>query len=426
MRTAIIGTILALTGCVVTTPPRAEADLFLGQHIFYASSWPSVQTGYFDGVRVWSGTSQSATWRDIEPSSGNFNFSVLDQHVAQAQAHNMTLMYTLGQAPAWASARPEESANMGLGAAAEPGDMSLWTRYVTTVATRYRGQISAYEIMNEPRIPEAIKPYSPGFFSGSTDSLVRMTQLAHDAIKAVDPAAKVVCPPMDGGDLGVKRLEYFLSHGGGQYCDAIGFHFYLKTQTVAEFNTLLASVKAAMARQGVANLPLWDTEIGVLVQQSGTNVVPRNASGILSTVLDERDAAALMLKIVLASQVGGIARTYWFAHDSSSMGSTQPNKTIGALNLLGVGYIQAKAWLNDKQPQNCTIGDQSTDCTLLKNNVAAARISWGNTLSAVQLRQAGVRELWLLNGQHLPMASMDDGSLATLSRNFTDPVYLAL
>ncbi|KAF0815394.1 hypothetical protein IGB42_00475 [Andreprevotia sp. IGB-42] len=426
MKIATLAAILALGGCLGTTSPRAKADLFLGQHIFYASSWQPVEAGYFDGVRIWSGASQSVTWKDIEPTSGNFNFSLLDQHVANAKSRNMDVLYTLGQAPGWASARPAEQANMGKGAAAEPSDMSFWSRYVGTVAARYRGKISAYEVMNEPRIPEAILPYSPGFFSGSTDQLVHMTQLARDAIKAEDPNALVVCPPMDGGDLGVKRLDYFLSHGGGQYCDAIGFHFYLKTQTVAEFNTLLAGVRSAMVRNGVGNLPIWDTEIGVLVAQSGTNVVPRSPSGALSTVLDEKDAAALMLKLVLASQVGGIARTYWFAHDSSSMGSTQPNKTVGALNQLGVAYIQAKEWLNDKQPLNCSINDGSTDCTLVSGNTPVARVSWSKTLTVTSLQQAGVQAVWLLNGERQNLAGMSNATLATLTRNFADPVYLVL
>ena len=404
----------------------AHAEVFLGQHVFYTGDWASIKQGDFDGVRIWSGSTQSVTWKDIEPASGSFDFSRLDQHVASARARHMDVIYTLGQTPIWASARPAEMGNMGLGAAAEPNDMALWTRYVTAVVSRYKGKVSAYEILNEPRIPEAIKPYSPGFFSGSTEKLIEMTQLARTAVKSVDPAATIVCSPMDGGDLGVKRLDYILGKGAGQHCDVIGFHFYLKTETVAEFNDLLAQIRQVLAKYKLSALPIWNTEIGVLVKQSGNNVVPRAPSGALSTVHDERDAAAFMTKIVLASEVGGIARTYWFAHDSSSMGSTLPNKTAGGLNGLGIAYTQVKTWFSGKSPAPCNPSDAHADCSLRAGGKTVARVSWGKPWTVAALQDAGVKATWTLAGQRSNVADLTDATLAALTRNFADPVYLAL
>lgn len=403
-----------------TDPP-----VFLGQHLFYLSSYNAIPPSMFDGVRLWA--TEGTTWRDLQPTSGPFNFSRLDMHIDSALARKMDVLYTLGQTPRWASARPDEPGNMGEGAAAEPKSMDDWAAYVRAVATRYKGKVRAYEVMNEPRIPEAIRPYSPGFFSGTTDKLVQMTKIVHEIVKAEDPMARVICPPMDGAKLGVKRLDYFLSRGGGAYCDVLAFHFYLSTQTVAEMNSLISDLKSIRHKHGLDDLPIWDTEIGMLVAQSGNNVKAREeATGAFSRTFDEKDASSLMLKLILASRLGGIERTYWFAHDSSFMGSTLPNKNDGKLNMLGVGYAQAKFWLSGKQVMNCPVTDEQADCKLLVGSQTAGRIVWGKQLTVQSLMDGNVKTVCFLNGEKYSVDILTDDKLSELTRKYIDPVYLVI
>jgi len=401
----------------------ANSTFFFGQHVFYPDSYRTIPQQEFDGIRIWG--NPKTLWRDIEPERGVYDFSTLDQHVSLATERGMDVMYTLGQTPQWAAARPDEKGNFGLGAASEPRTMSDWTDYVSAVAKRYRGRISAYEVMNEPRIGEAIKMFSPGFFSGTTDQLVQMTNLAAQAIHAADPKALVVCPAMDGSDVGVRRLDYFLSHGGGSSCDVIGFHFYLKTGSINEFNSLLYHIRQLLMRNNLQNKPIWDTEIGVLVQSSGNQV----HSGLLgmNKVYGDADAAALMLKVQVASSNGGVARTYWFAHDSSSMGSTFPNKKQGQLNGLGIAYVTAHGWFrNGRKIRGCAMTEGQANCMLYQGNTLVGRVLWGQPLTADVLSGGAVMDkVHLLSGKTVSLSEVSADELRGMTRNYQDPVFVS-
>jgi hypothetical protein len=414
---------LSAVCCLLIISVPGKAAVFFGQHVFYPATFSHLNGNPFDGIRLWD--SAGTMWRDIEPATGQYDFSRMDAYVTDASAHQLDMIYTLGQTPRWASARPDEVGNTGLGAAAEPVNMDNWSDYVKTVASRYRGKISAYEVMNEPRIPEAIAPYSPGFFSGSTAALIDMTRRTRAALNLVAPEAKVVCPAMDGQQQGVKRLQYFLSHGGGDACDVIGFHFYLQTQTVSEFQGLLAEVRAVMQQNGQGGKPLWDTEIGMKVAQSGYNLAA-TPSGPGGPIYTDQDAGRRMVKLLLASFSGGVARTYWFAYDSSSMGATLANKTLEQLNVLGVDYQSLKSWLAGSQLGSCLVSDAIGNCTLVRNGQPIGCIVWGMPYTSATLAQAHIRQLSLLNGSHLSVTSLSaTQTLAQLTQQFQDPMLLS-
>ncbi|TDR77815.1 endo-1,4-beta-xylanase [Paludibacterium purpuratum] len=400
----------------------ADGDPFLGQHLLYLSSYAHIEAKAFDGVRIWGNA--GTIWRDIEPVRGQFDFSRMDGLVAAAGARKLDVIHTLGQTPFWASSRPWEIGNMGFGAAAPPKNMNDWSDYVSQVVNRYRDRIGAYEVMNEPRVPEVVRAISPGFYSGSTAQLVEMTLRVQEAVRKNAPAAKVICPAMDG-ETGPARLQYFLALGGGKYCDVIGFHFYLAHQSVADYRSLLGRVRAAMKQNGIGDKPIWDTETGMMVAQSGYNVRPREPTGPLSVVYGDTEAARHMAKQVLAALQGGVARTYWFAHDSSSMGSTLPDKNTGELNALGVAYRTLRTWLGGTTLGVCTVGDALGDCSLMRGQQRYARIVWGEHDSRTSLMAGKVRRLALLDGSMRNVADLtSDDQPDTLSNHFQDPMLL--
>lgn len=401
-----------------------QVTFVLGQHVFYSDSYKNIKSDYFGAVRIWSGAAQ-ARWRDINRSKGVFEFSELDKHVETSVALGMDVMYTLGQTPEWASVRPTESGFGGMGAAAEPADLNDWYAYVHGVVNRYKGRITAYEVMNEPRIPEAIKSISPGFFSGSTASLIEMTKVVKYVVNRYDPGSKVVCPAFDGADVGLKRMEYFLQAGGGYYCDVFAFHFYLKNETIDEYVSLVNSVNALKKRYGFNAKPLWNTEMGVVVAQSGVNVTARASTGPLSVIFDEQDAAAFAAKVAVTSGYLGVDRVYWFAHDSSSMGSTYSNKSLGKLNDLGLAYKNVWGWLNGNFVSACSISQESGDCSV---SDTAGRIlggiAWGDNFIRARVA-SGYRELRLLDGRAFAAGALSFSQLAYQTRRFKDPVYFA-
>ena len=53
-----------------------------------------------------------------------------------------------------------------------------------------------------------------------------------------------------------------MSHGGGQYVDVIGYHFYDAPHPPEDMVPLIQKVEQLMAENGAGNKPLWNTETG--------------------------------------------------------------------------------------------------------------------------------------------------------------------
>lgn len=349
-----------------------SADSF-GMHIFYLgieTNWPSVP---FGSLRLWD--SKGTRWDQIEPKRGEWDFSRLDYLVAEAEKKSVELILTLGQSPEWASARPYEPSVYGLGRSAEPANESYWVDYVSKVAGRYKGRIKYYEIWNEPRFPELQKWINGGFFSGSVKSMVSLTKSASIAIKKADPSAKILSPAFDGGAVGIKKLDLFLSEGGGNYIDVVSFHFYRVDGVEPEGTVeLIREAKNTMRKHGFSSMPLWNTETGVKIRESGENVVPRGA-GVLSVVLPEEKAGAYLARTYILDLAAGIDRVYWFAWDSYSMGLLGkgfPRKP----NLTAAAYQNVQGWLLGTKVERCNKDSEDIwICTLNKDN-GRSYIAW--------------------------------------------------
>jgi len=411
-----------LTGSWVhaNTLPQGNEKVFIGQHFLYNRTFNGLQGEPFNGLRIWG--AEGTAWFEIEPEKGKFDFHRFDSHVAEAKSRGFDVIHTLGQTPRWASARPDEKGNFGPGSAAEPADMADWSQYIRTVATRFKGRISAYEVMNEPRIAEAVKPWSPGFFSGSAAKLAELTKIAAFEIKKADPAAKVVCPAMDGVD-GLKRLDYFLGTGAGNYCDVIGYHYYLRSHTIKELRYLIAETHRIKARHNLAHVPIWDTETGVLVAESGYNLKPKSTNGPLSRVFTSDDAARLAAQVLVVSHILGVQRTYWFAHDSSSMGSTDKNKRLNKLNQFGQSLATLKNWLSGRRLSDCVETERDVFCEVYDQNYKVGAISWGLSREASQWLKAGYSRVEELNGQPADLESSAPTALIPSRAN--DVIFLA-
>lgn len=385
--------------------PGAERPVFLGQHIIYAHSFDILQADLFDGLRIWN--AEGTTWANVERVHGRFDFDQFDKHVRGAKGLRLDLMYTLGQTPQWASSRPQESGEVGMGAAAEPKDLADWARYVRAVATRYKGKITAYEVMNEPRIPEAFKMVSPGFFSGSASMLAKMTIIAAAEIRNVDPAAKVVCPAMTGGKHGLKRLDVFLNTGAGKYCDVIGFHYYLSSFGLPELRELILETHRIKARHGLAKVPIWNTETGFLIAEAGYDLKPKESAGPASRQFQSMEAARLAAKILVLSHVLGVERTYWFAHDTSWMGSTVADKRTNRLNNFGEALKVLKQWLSGHYLRDCAESATAMECGAYDQHKQAGKVVWGKGKLPSTWTREGYSKVEFLDGNSRMLRDLD-------------------
>lgn len=339
---------------------------YFGMHFFYTAAdmrWPGEKPTLLPesvgSWRLWD--AYGTEWRYLEPEKGVWQFGYLDRYVAQAQAKGVDLLLTLGQTPRWASVRPNEPTSSGFGNAAEPLDMKDWTDYVRSVATRYSGKIKYYEIWNEPKFSEIERPLNEkglaGFYSGTASKMVEMTRIAAQVIHEIDPQAKVVSPSIVGHYQGLKRLEAFLNAGGGDAVDIVGFHFYfVDTISPEALPPFVQRVRLVMARHGIAQKSLWNTESGLIIQgPNRTLVAPleEGGKGVLGVVLNDKIAGDLVARYLILGASSGLERYFWFAWDSGSMGFLNGPKPR-TLNKAATAYATTSRWLAGAKLGPCT------------------------------------------------------------------------
>jgi hypothetical protein len=339
----VIAALLASTlAADLQTPKAVIPDSYFGLHIHHLASpdptpWPNIPVPQW---RLWDAL---VTWPDLEPNKGQWQFEKLDAYVSVAQQHGTGILLPLGGSPHWASAKPTLPSDYYPGFTAEPADIADWRIFVKTVASRYKGRIQAYEIWNEPNLQQ--------FWTGTTDQMVTLTKEASQIIHSVDPNAIVVSPAATA-DYGVPWVAEFLKKGGGQYVDAIGFHFYVNPHTLLPEDMLpvIQRVRQVMADNGLANKPLWNTESGWLPPAKFDS--------------DEL-AAGFMCRAYILSWAAGVQRFYWYAWDNGSMAIVTYKRDEHTITPVGSAYKTIEQWLVGARMDSCTeSADHSWTCQL--------------------------------------------------------------
>lgn len=295
-----------------------------------------------------------ARWKFIETSDNVWDFSAIDAWVDLHYAAGRDIIFTLFGTPAWASARPTEEGVYGpfnLGLQAEPSDMAKWDRFCAKMAERYLGKIKYYEIWNEPNLDNdgTGATGTDFFFSGTYAKLAEMTRRANQAIKAIDPTAKIICPATTGwtDSSGSSAENYFLnmmaaSTGDGtttmkDWVDIVGVHLYLSGNRVQAVPGMVDRINASKASVGLSSIETWDTEHCPL--------------GPTAADLDDWKLEKLLARMMIASAAKGIARSCYYLYDSSTYGfntkSTIINGREWVANLLMQGKIQSASMFTD-------------------------------------------------------------------------------
>ena len=338
----------------IVTPPQPIPPSYFGMHIQHTvisdeaaplTPWPSVT------VTEWRLWDARVTWPEIEPQKGEWRFATLDKSVAIAREHNAKVVLTLGFTPHWASARPQEFVGYNPGWAAEPADLEDWRVFVRTVATRYKGRIHIYEIWNEPNLTKI-------YWTGSTEQMIALVREADQIIKSIDPSAILVSPSATSDD-GLKWLSEFLSKGGGQYVDVIGYHFYVFPADPEAMVALIEKVKQIMLSNGAGSKPLWNTESG------WPDPKPFPSEGL---------AAAYLARAFILNWALGVRRFYWYSWDDHSWVSIQTTEKDNAtLTPSGRAYGIMQDWLVGAKMTAC---DEDADHTWICELVRSGSSQW--------------------------------------------------
>jgi hypothetical protein len=316
------------------SPPATviPAELF-GMHFHHIGGntpWPTTPIAEW---RLWDAY---VAWPNLEPAKNRWRFEMLDRYVAIAAEHHVGLLLPLGLSPTWASARPLEKSTYRPGFAAEPRDMEDWRTYVRTVARRYKGKIQAYEIWNEPNLKQ--------FWSGTVDQMIALTGEASRIIRGIDPQALIVSPSATQ-DRGVAWLAEFLSKGGGNFVDVIGYHLYVAPQPPEATLTLVSNVKRVMLQAGISGKPLWNTEAGWFLHKP----------------FPDELAAAYVVREFILNWAAGVQRLYWYAWDNHGWVSLETTQLDSrTLTAGGEAYATAFRWLSGSRMLSCSTDRQQT------------------------------------------------------------------
>jgi hypothetical protein len=323
---------------------RVSPGMF-GMHILHSpDTWPTVPV---NAVRIWD---DYATWRDLEPRPGVWHWARLDQRITAARSHHAMVLLVLGQTPKWASSLPHDDDAYGRGAAAPPAHMSDWRAYVRAVADRYRGQIGAYEVWNEPNWTY--------MYHGSPQRLAALTRTAHDVVESQDPSAKILSPSFVITDrYNPTWLNAYFRAGGAKYTDVTNVHVYTHGGSPETARSNMATVNRIMRRWHVRQ-PIWDTE---------HNLDHPNRS------YSPKAGGAILARGYLLDRWLGIQRTFWYAWNNHGWGGIFLTGHGGRPTRSAAAYQTVYKWLAGARERSCSHNGVVWSCTLQrKHSVSVA------------------------------------------------------
>ena len=186
--------------------------------------WDNGDAGkHLDWVRLlsFSHVKQTFAWRDLEPRPGGWDWRQSDRILAEIARRDLGIIVRLGQAPGWARASSQRAARD-----APAVDISRWTNYCSRVAERYQGQVTAYQIWNEPNLSRewGDSPPDPAGY-------VELLAACSEAIRAADPAAILIsaglAPTGNHDDRAMPDniyLDHMYRNRFQQHIDVVGVH----------------------------------------------------------------------------------------------------------------------------------------------------------------------------------------------------------
>jgi hypothetical protein len=395
--TAVAGALIASVAIapLASAAPKGSVvkdDLF-GMHVFNVEDgvWPTVPIG---GLRLWD---NETTWSVLEPAKGQYAWGKLDAAVANAEKNGVNdILFVLAGTPSWATDDPASGGAAGVlpGAAGMPRNIADWDAFVTQVATRYKGRISAYQIWNEANLST--------FSTGTPAELAALTKNAYGIIKSIDPNATVVAPSMGtrlgskGSQLSKKFMRFY-----GAYLrelqkvnwpvDVWAAHTYpASLGTPIDRGLLIKGYQNALKSFGAPSKPIWDTENNFGLAGPG----PQNPD---QDITDNR-AADWTAQTYLDALRYDISRVYWYAWGPE-------NDLVGIQMYAGTpaatAYATLQDWIVGTTYEGCT-STKVVECTFTKAG-ATTKVVWTER-GAKKYRTKGFTEVCSLNGTCTPIS----------------------
>lgn len=143
-------------------------------------------------------------------------------------------------------------------------DKKLWQDFVRLVVHRYRDKIKYWEIWNEPDSESYLTP-------NNYETYRSILHWGHDAVKQMDPNAKVIV-----GGISWPNAEFIdkLYKGSRKYFDNLAIHLYYCNPSLdtADMNGALDHLKGTLDKYGETR-KVWVTEMGCSTDVPGVDEI---------------------------------------------------------------------------------------------------------------------------------------------------------
>jgi len=143
-----------------------------------------------------SATYHELSWCDIEPQQGRPDWSAVDQVAERSRSLGITLHLKIRVGVCWATGGTAQHVRgqAGKTESAMPRDLGTYKSFVDGVVRRYAPYgVREYAVENEVNAPQ--------YWAGSATDYATLVAAAAEAVRAADPAAKVV-------DSGISSVAY--------------------------------------------------------------------------------------------------------------------------------------------------------------------------------------------------------------------------
>jgi polysaccharide biosynthesis protein PslG len=334
----LMGFVIVTAGLWVLLPRRT---LHYAMHTLSADahSLALARQAHFDTVV------QLFSWRQIEPTRGEYYWQYPDEVVRGAEYYGLGLVVRLDQHPQWAS-------QVTTALNAPPDDLADYARFVSAVALRYRGRVKAYIIWNEPNLAQewgGRRPDPAGYVS--------LLHAAYQAVKAADPNALVISAglaPTNTQDETAMDDRAFLEAlylaGGKADFDVLGVHPYGFAYSPYDphgahegLNTArLEDLRALMVKYGDGEKPVWATELGWTVEAQGQDawqeVSPEQQADYVVGALQRARREWPWLQLVAIWNLDGALQSSPWSGYSLLDATGQPRPAYAALQALDKGW----------------------------------------------------------------------------------------
>ncbi len=244
-------------------------------------------------------------WQQLSPVGNRVSVRRLDRAIDAARSAGLRVLGLPTAWPAWTHPYTARG-------------VSEFTKYLRTIATRYRGKVDAWEIWNEPNLPLS--------WRGSAEQYVELLAASYATLKEVDPGVLVVGPCAAGpGDLSnpasvasLAWIERVLNVRRPLF-DVFSFHPYegRRSPEAAGLTETVGRLQRMVQASGHPSR-IWITEQGW-------------ASDYRNPTIDDLEQARLLIRAYLLSRIAGVENYFWYDARNDGLSADDHEDNYGLL-----------------------------------------------------------------------------------------------